>query len=61
MAQQVINLNDFSPEELYQLKQGFDSEINSLNQSMAQFRFAMDKYEEGRRAIKGAEECRVTE
>jgi hypothetical protein len=54
MTKQVVNLNDFSPQELYQLKQGFDSELTTLGQSMSQFRFAMDKYEEGRRAIKAA-------
>jgi prefoldin subunit 5 len=52
MATQKVNLDQFSPQELYQLKQGFEGELNTLQQSMNQFRFAMDKYEEGIRAIK---------
>lgn len=44
MAQQAVNLDQFSPQEIYQLKQGFEGELNTLNQSMSQFRFAMDKY-----------------
>ena len=44
MAQQQVNLDQFSPQELYQLKQGFEGELNTLNQSMGQFRFAMEKY-----------------
>ena len=59
MTKQQVNLDQFSPQELYQLKQGFEGELNSLNQSMSQFRFAMQKYEEGKRAIKAAEECKA--
>lgn len=44
-GQQTINLDQFSAQEIYQLKQGFEGELNTLNQSMSQFRFAMDKYE----------------
>ena len=44
MTTQKVNLDQFSPQELYQLKQGFEAELNTLNQSMSQFRFAMDKY-----------------
>lgn len=55
---QKINLEQFSPQELYQLKQGFEGEINTFTQSLSQFRFAMDKYEEGKRAIKAAEEIK---
>lgn len=58
MTQQVVNLDQFTAQEIFQLKQGFESELNTLSQSMSQFRFAMDKYEEGRRAIKAAEDCR---
>lgn len=58
MTSQQINLDQFTPQEIYQLKQGFEGELNTLNQSMAQFRFAMDKYEEGKRAIKAAEDCK---
>lgn len=61
MAQQQVNLDQFSPQELYQLKQGFEGELNTLNQSMGQFRFAMEKYQEGRRAIKAAEDCHQDE
>lgn len=45
MSQSKVNLDQFSPQELYQLKQGFEGELNTLNQSMSQFRFAMDKFE----------------
>lgn len=55
MSKQQINLNQFSAQEIYQLKQGFEGELNTLTQSMNQFRFAMEKYEEGKRAIKAAE------
>lgn len=58
MSQSKVNLDQFSPQELYQLKQGFEGELNTLNQSMSQFRFAMDKYEQGIRAIKASKECR---
>lgn len=61
MSQQQVNLDQFSPQELYQLKQGFEGELNTLNQSMSQFRYAMEKYEEGRRAIRAAEDCRESE
>lgn len=54
MTQQSMKLDQFSPQELYQIKQGFEGELNTLGQSMNQFRFAMDKYEEGKRAIKAA-------
>lgn len=42
---QKINLEQFNPQELYQLKQGFESEITNFGQSLSQFRFALDKYE----------------
>ena len=61
MSQQQVNLDQFSPQELYQLKQGFEGELKTLNQSMSQFRYAMEKYEEGRRAIRAAEDCRESE
>lgn len=41
---QKVSLDQFNPQELFQLKQGFEGEINTLSQSMSQFRFAMDKY-----------------
>ena len=44
MSQKQVNLDQFSPQELYQLKQGFEGELNTLSQSMSQFRFAMEKY-----------------
>jgi prefoldin subunit 5 len=60
MAQKV-NLDQFSAQELNQLKQGFEAELNTLSQSMNQFRFAMDKYDEGKRSIKAAEDCKDNE
>lgn len=53
---QKINLEQFNPQELYQLKQGFENEITTLGQSLNQLRFALDKYEEGKRSIKAVEE-----
>lgn len=52
---QNLKLDQFSPQELYQLKQGFESEISSLGQNLSQLRFALDKYEEGKRSIKAVE------
>lgn len=53
---QKLNLEQFSPQELYQLKQGFENEITTFGQSLNQLRFALDKYEEGKRSIKALEE-----
>jgi hypothetical protein len=60
MAQRV-NIEQLSPQELYQIKQGFEGEITTLGQSMNQLRFALDKYEEGKRSIKAVEECKEDE
>ena len=58
---QKINLEQFNPQELYQLKQGFENEITTLGQSLNQLRFALDKYEEGKRSIKAIEEVEEKE
>ena len=58
---QKLNIDTCSPQELYQLKQGFEAEINTLGQSMNQLRFALEKYEEGKRSIKAVEECKQEE
>jgi hypothetical protein len=41
---QRVNLDQYSPQELYQLRQGFESEVATFGQSMNQLRFALDKY-----------------
>jgi len=55
---QRVNLDQYSPQELYQLRQGFESEVATFGQSMNQLRFALDKYEEGKRSIRAVEECK---
>lgn len=52
---QKINIEQYNPQELYQLKQGFENEITTLGQSMNQLRFALEKYEEGKRSIRAVE------
>jgi uncharacterized membrane protein YccC len=41
MAQAKLNIEQCNPQELYQLKQGFESEITTLGQSMNQLRYAL--------------------
>ncbi len=50
------NIDQFNAQELYQLKQGAENEIGSLGQSLNQLKFALDKYEEGKRSIKAIDE-----
>lgn len=61
MAQARANIEQYTPQELYQIKQGFEGEITTLGQSMNQLRFALEKYEEGKRSIRAVEECREEE
>jgi hypothetical protein len=61
MAQPRNNIENYTPQELYQIKQGFEGEITTLGQSMNQLRFALEKYEEGKRSIRAIEECREDE
>jgi prefoldin subunit 5 len=55
---QKVNIEQYTPQELYQLKQGFEGEITTFGQSMNQLRFALEKYEEGKRSIRAVEECK---
>jgi hypothetical protein len=55
------NIEQYTPQELYQIKQGFEGEITTLGQSMNQLRFALEKYEEGKRSIRAVEECKEDE
>jgi prefoldin subunit 5 len=55
------NIDQYTPQELYQIKQGFEGEITTLGQSMNQLRFALEKYEEGKRSIRAVEECKDDE
>lgn len=55
------SIDQYTPQELYQIKQGFEGEITTLGQSMNQLRFALEKYEEGKRSIRAVEECKDEE
>lgn len=55
--QHKVPLQSLSPQQILQIKQQLENDLNVLNQSMSQFRFAFQKYEECKNVIKSTDEC----
>lgn len=54
--QNKVPLQSLNPQQILQIKQQLENDVNQLNQSLSQFRFAYQKYEESKSAIQTTEE-----
>lgn len=54
--QNKVPLQSLTPQQILQVKQQLEGELNLLNQSMSQFRFAYQKYEESKGVIKSTDQ-----
>lgn len=59
--QHKVALNSLNPQQIVQIKQQLENDVNTLNQSLGQFRFAFQKFEECKGIIANAEAARPTD
>lgn len=53
--QQKVPLNSLNPQQISQIKQQLENDVNTLNSSLGQFRFAFQKFEECKQIIANTE------
>lgn len=54
--QNKVPLQSLNPQQILQIKQQLENDVNQLNQSLSQFRFAYQKYEESKGAVQATED-----
>ena len=53
--QNKVPLNSLNPQQIVQIKQQLENDVNTLNQSLGQFRYAFQKFEECKKIVASAE------